>query len=107
MLEITKKSSVDFTSKLTFLFWLGFFIYTISYTFPGDLVIGVKYFQVLQVVGIAMFFSSGIFLIKWEIPSNYLKTIYVLFCVWSVITVIRGLYWDFDYIKSLFFDPLF
>lgn len=87
-------------------FWVGFLIYTISFCIPG-VYFSLKYIQPLQILGISLFIPSGFYLIRWSFDSNYLKVLFLLYISWSILTVIRGLSADYEFLKTMLFDAPF
>jgi hypothetical protein len=90
------------------LFWFGFLLYTIGSAFPGipGIYISLKYFQLIQIVGIIFFLPSAIFLVKWQIESVYLRIVFAFYILWSLVTIARGFSFNMYILKSqLFYAP--
>jgi len=92
------KSSL-LTSVAWNFFWLGFLIYTISYSHPSDYN-EIKYYQAIQIVAILIFVPAAIYLIRWSFENVYLKVIFLFYLLWSFFTIFRGFQFDFDSIKA-------
>lgn len=108
--EITLNN--NFTAKIknnANYFWLGFVIYTISYsvyiTFEdsGYFII----FGSLQSLGIVLMVLSSIGLIRWKFNSDYLKVTFSIYMFWMITIVMRGFLFDFQFIKDMLFNPIF
>lgn len=101
-----KEPDAKRTSVAWNFFWTGFLIYTISFSVPG-VYFSLKYVQPLQLVGIALFIPSGFYLIRWSFESIYLKVLFLIYIFWSIVTVIRGLSGDYEFLKTMLFDAPF
>ena len=87
------------------LFWMGLILYTLSYSLAATLVyIKITQLQALQFIGVAMFVYAAINLLKFKIQNAYLKAVYIMLCLWSVGVMMRGITFDFAYLKELIFD---
>lgn len=104
--NLYKPESDNYSSVAWNLFWIGFLLYTISYSFPG-LNISLKYFQGVQIAGIILFVPSGFYLIRWRFENVYLKVIFLIYLIWSVITILRGFPLDYNFFKTIFFNAAF
>ncbi len=96
-LEVSKKK----TGKAWNQFWLGFMIYTISYTLiqTGVVLSKIVYFQLL---GVILFTIPATRLIKFEIKNQYLKNVYTIYLLWLLFVVLRG----FSIKKEYLFNTL-
>jgi len=94
------------TSVAWKLFWTGFVIYTISYAFPG-VDMPIKYLQAGQIIGIILFLPSGFYLIHWSFENTYLKVLFLVYGLWSFLTIFRGFIFTYDFLKSVFFYAAF
>jgi len=87
------------------LFWVGFSLYTIGFTLATTQISVVKLFIMIQFLGLGLFLFSSIKLFNFKFSSIYLKALYTLFCVWSFIVVLRGLSFNYDFLKETFTNP--
>lgn len=72
--------------------------------------------QLIQIAGLGIFFFFSTFLIKFQIKNNYLKLLFISYCIWALITIIRGIHFNVtdlgyfllsaDYGGILYFSPL-
>lgn len=100
------KSGDKRTSVAWNFFWVGFLIYTISFCIPG-VYFSLKYIQPLQIIGMSLFIPSGFYLIRWSFESSYLKVLFLLYISWSILTILRGLSADYEFLKTMLFDAPF
>lgn len=92
-------------SRFLNLFWAGFLTYTIGFTIGTTGVMSLAAAQLLQVVGLVLFIPSSFAIIKFKLDSNYLKIIYPLYLIWMLVTVWRGLSFDYASLKTTLFEP--
>jgi len=90
--------------QLLNLFWFGFILYTLSYTLSTTQSVNFIVCQSLQLVGIFIFIISSAFLIKIRFQNNYLKVLYPLYLIWLVVVIVRGISFEYDFIKIMLFD---
>jgi hypothetical protein len=87
-------------------FWIGFILYTLGYTFSS---VDVTYLvcQPMQILGMALFVGSSVFLVHFRFENKYLRFIYILYLVWLVTIVVRGFEFRLSYVEfSLYQDYL-
>lgn len=95
------------TNKVLSLFWIGYTIYVISYSFPASSKLSYFICQGFQILGIILFVISSINLIQWKFYNNYLRIIFSIFCLWSFIVIVRGFRFEYEFIKNLFLSGWF
>src|SRR5690606_4419088 len=93
------------------LFWIGFILYTASWTLSKSTQVNYIICQIFQIAGIIIFIPTCIKLIKFRFSNEYQKILFVLVLSWSSLTFIRG-FFDIndnvtDFVKLIFFDPWF
>jgi hypothetical protein len=90
-------------------FWIGFIIYTLSYTLSATGYVNYLLFQGFQIIGLILIFFSLLSLIQFKIDDTYFKFIYSIYCVWLFFLVLKGarLLFDYDYLKTFLFDPTY
>ncbi len=90
-------------------FGYGIIIYTMGYipTMSAVKAIEATTLQGIQLVGLVLLVTGAIGLIKLKFDDKYLETVFKIILIYGVITVIRGLKSDFNYIKSILFDPIY
>jgi hypothetical protein len=89
------------------LFWLGFIIYSASYTISSTDQVNYIVCNVFQVIGMMLFIPSAAVLIHLRIENSYLKVVYFLYCIWLISILFRGIEFDYISVKTLLFDPNF
>ena len=88
------------------IYWIGFSIYTISFIFSSIMVQpNFKLLNGLQVVGLLLFLYGALRIIDYKIKNNYLKKIYIIFLFWAIITIVRGLSLNYEFLKKTLLDP--
>jgi hypothetical protein len=93
--------------KVLNLFWIGYTIYVVSYSFPASSKLGYFISQGLQIIGFLIFVIASINIIQWKFSNNYLRIVFSVYCLWSFITLARGFKFEYDFIKSLFLSAWF
>jgi hypothetical protein len=91
------------------LFWYGFFIYTLSFviSITDNPYLTGAVCQGIQTVGLAMIIMGSVSMMKFKFDNKYLKNVFTIFLLFSLITVARGLKYDFKSIKQMLFDISF
>jgi len=89
------------------LFWFGFVLYTSSYTISTTGMVNYDVCQVFQILGILIFIPTGIYLIDYTIKNRYLQGLYILYLIWLLVTVIRGVEFNYNSLKFMLFDAWF
>lgn len=93
--------------ELLNLLWIGFLVYTFSYTLSTTTYVNYIICQVFQIVGLLMFFPSFFYLIKFEIKNAYLQVLFTLYLVWIAFIFIRGFTTGYDQFKFMLFNAWF
>jgi hypothetical protein len=90
-------------------FWLGFIIYTVSYTFSGITFINGKIFQLLQIIGLMLMISGAVKIIRFKIENKYLLFVYFIYCCWLCLIILKGAgsLSDKTYLVNFFLDPAY
>jgi hypothetical protein len=88
------------------LFWLGFFIYTLSFVqISGLLNPNYKFFNLLQVLSLSILVYSFVRSSSFDFEDIYLKNLFIFYCLWILIIIIRGISFDYTFLKKMLFDP--
>lgn len=93
--------------ELVNLMWIGFILYTLSYTLSTTTYVNPIICQVLQIIGLLVFIPSFFTLLKFRLTNKYLCFIFTLYLVWVAYIVIRGLPTNVSEIKFAIFDAWF
>lgn len=88
-------------------FWLGFTIYTLSYTLSKTTYANYVVCELIQSVGIVIFLSAAISLIQLSFESNYFKFLFLIYCIWLFGIILRGVTFDYVSLKIMLFDAWF
>jgi len=86
------------------IFWLGFSIYTLSYTLGTTGHVNYVICQAIQLLGLAIFLYPCISLIRFKIENKYLKTIFFLYIFWQLSVICRGFQTNYTSVKTMLFD---
>ncbi len=86
------------------LFWIGFIIYTLGFTFLVTTLANYILCEAVQTIGIVIFFIATIYIIQFKFENNYLKFIYILYVSWLFTVMLRGFVFDYDFLKEMLFD---
>lgn len=95
------------TGKALNIFWIGFVIYSASFALSTTTTVNYILCQVLQVFGLFLFVPTAVKLIRWKYDSSYLMIIYVIYCLWLLIVIIRGFVFNYSSLKFMLFDAEF
>jgi hypothetical protein len=87
------------------LFWIGFIIYTLSFTLSQTTVVNITICQAIQLVGLALVIPNALSIASFKFESQYLKAIFFIFCCWSLTILLRGFIFNYDFLKRMVFDP--
>lgn len=87
------------------LVWLGFILYSISYIATIPTQNNIKIFQGIQILGLLIFIAALVSVLNISIENKYLKLILPIYFAWLLIVVLRGLSYDYDFVKKFFLDP--
>ena len=92
------------TNKALNLFWIGFIIYSVSYTLMISGNDSSKISSYLQLIGVVIFVIPAIRLIRFKIENKYLKVIYVIYCGWLFLIITRGFVFEKEFLLITFVD---
>ncbi|MFI5185152.1 MAG: hypothetical protein ACHQF0_00340 [Chitinophagales bacterium] len=85
-------------------FWVGFLIYMLSFMLSRTGLLPSTIFQGFQIIGFVSFLGAALYLIKVNVSDVYLKVIFFIYLVWSVIVIIRGFSFDYEQLKRALFN---
>lgn len=83
------------------IFWIGFILYTASYLFKGYGNISFKPLELLQLIGLSLFVTKGASLLNTKTKSDYLGAIFIIYMLWSVTVIWRGIQLNYDSVKNM------
>jgi hypothetical protein len=92
------------TSRLLNFFWAGFVIYSAGFALSTTDSVSYILCQILEILGILIFFPSAVMLIHFKIDNKWLKAIFILYCLWLLSVILRGFVFDYTIIKLLLFN---
>ena len=102
--SILKLNFKDQTSKTLDYFWIGFTLYTVAFALSTSTTVNYTFCQFFQLIGIFLFVTSAIKLIKWKFNNDYIKVLFILYCSWQLTIIARGFIFDYNNIKVMLFD---
>jgi len=85
-------------------FWLGFIIYIVNYVFSATGKLNYIVCQAFQSLGIILIVFASIYLIKFRFINKYLQTVFIIYCAWLILIILRGFSFDYVFIKQMLFD---
>jgi len=88
------------------LFWLGFMIYIVSYAVSSTNQVSFIIVNLFQVFGLGLLFPSAALLMKFKIENSYLKILFIIYILWLITVVFRGIKFDYDSMKQMLFNPM-
>lgn len=88
-------------------FWLGFAIYTVAQVLYSIAESNFAFFQMVQLLGIMLFLPAAVFQMKWNLESQYLQLIFILYSLWVCYLLLSGLpdLKNPTFLKKFLFNP--
>lgn len=86
------------------IFWSGFLIYTISYAFSQSHLLNNKVCHALQLFGLLLIIYAAIHLIRFKFANKYLRIVFIIYCLWLLIVILRGFSLDRVFLQNMLFD---
>ncbi len=83
---------------------MGFILYTAGFTISQSWSVNFAVCQGVQVVGVILILFSALSLIEKKVGSKYLSVLVVLYALWSLGIITRGLSFNYNTLKLLLFD---
>lgn len=102
--NILKSYSKKHTEKALNFFWMGFLVYSASFALSTTTTLDYIICQMFQVIGIAIFVPAAMKLIEWKFTNSYLQTLFIIYCIWQLSVIVRGIDLNYSNIKVLLFD---
>ncbi|MDP4222857.1 MAG: hypothetical protein Q8868_06030 [Bacteroidota bacterium] len=87
------------------LLWLGFIIYIASFVIASTDSVNYVVCNIFQILGIALMLPSAVILFNTKIENGYLRIVFFIYILWLLAAVIRGIKFDYEFLKLLLFDP--
>ena len=89
------------------LFGTGFIIYTVASIISGTPNPHFIICQLLQTLSLFLIIPAAINLVRFEIQNQQLKLLFVIYCLWSLLIILRGFQFNYSSLKIMLFDALF
>jgi len=115
-MQVLKERFIDnllyihkFEINYTNFFWLGYIVYSVSYTFISTGYVSFTLFQMLQGIGIVVMILSAFKLLEFNIDNQYLKGVFSLFMGWIFIMILSGynLFSNYDFLKKFLLNQTY
>lgn len=85
-------------------FWIGFIVYALSFTLSKTGSLNMIIWQAIQSIGLVIIFYTSYYLIKPKVPNKSLQTLFIIYCVWLLLIILRGFSLNYVFLKDMFFD---
>lgn len=90
--------------KLLNYFWIGFLVYAFSFSLSKTGTLNMIIWQAFQSIGLMIIFYTSYYLIKPKVPNRSLQTVFIIYCVWLLLIILRGFSLDYVFLKDMLFD---
>ena len=60
--------------------------------------------KLIEIIGLVLFLPTGIFLTKFRIKNSYLRAIFILYCLWLLSVISRGIHFDYVSLNLMLSD---
>lgn len=85
-------------------FWIGFIIYTSAYTISTSNLVNYPVCNLFQILGLMILIPSAFLLFRLKFDNEYLKVVFLLYCIWQIVVILRGFIFSYEYVKQLIFN---
>lgn len=85
-------------------FWIGFLVYAFSFSLSKTGSLNMIIWQAIQSIGLVIIFYTSYYLIKPKVPNRSLQTVFIIYCVWLLLIILRGFSLNYVFLKDMFFD---
>src|SRR4051812_13533894 len=89
------------------IFWTGFLIYTLSFTLSQSTHVNYIICEIFQLVGLGLLIPTMFNIVRFKFENAYSQFLFILFCLWSIIIIVRGFNFNTDFLKQMLFDADF
>ncbi|MEO8720429.1 MAG: hypothetical protein ABI372_04940 [Ginsengibacter sp.] len=89
------------------IFWAGIIIYTLAYVIKTNPHFNLKIGELIQFIGLILFLPAGIYLTELKIKNRYLAFIFVIYLIWSVAIISRGIHFNYHSVKEMLIEANF
>lgn len=89
------------------LFWVGFLLYTIGYGVAQTTYVNWIVCQAFQSLGLALFWVGLFPQLRFAFDSLYLRILFIVYFLWLMVVILRGISFEYDFIKVMLFDAWF
>jgi hypothetical protein len=102
----TADSKPDFKQDRAFnFFWIGYSVYILSWTITTTSYVNFILYQSIQLLGFALFLPSAIYLMRWQFENTFLRVIFQLYVLWTILVLLRGFSFNYQFVKYQILDP--
>lgn len=85
-------------------FWAGFILYTAAFTISTSSMVNYTICNILQIIGLFVLIPSAMLLFRLRFDNDYLKIVFLIYCVWQIAVIVRGFIFSYEYVKQLIFN---
>lgn len=103
----TKDSEELKQSRPVNIFYVGFIISSVAYTFVATGHVSYIISQLFQSIGLVAMIYSAISLISFKFTNKYLQFLFIVFILWQITIILRGFKFNYTYLKTVLFDADF
>jgi hypothetical protein len=89
--------------KRNYLFWSGIIIYSAAFTFSYTGILNDNVWNLIQAIGLLLSIPAAANLFRFKIDNAYLRFVFILYCVWIIFVVARGLS-NYSFLRNMLFD---
>lgn len=88
-------------------FWLGFIAYSVGFALTSTPIVSKSICQLIQAIGLVAAAPSAVLLLREHPGTPYLKSLLIPYLLWAAIIIVRGWYFEYEYIKLMLFNGWF
>lgn len=89
------------------IFWAGFVIYSASFALSTTTIVNYILCQLFQIFGLILIVASSVKVLLWKFDNTYLRTFFIIYCLWLLSVIFRGFIFDYSSLKFMLFDAEF
>lgn len=82
------------------IFWAGFIFYSIAFALHS---LSNSFYRI-EALALVIMVVGAVGIVQFRIENQYLKTVYILYCLWVFTVIVRGFHFTTEYLYSYIFD---
>jgi hypothetical protein len=95
----------DYEIRSLNFFWIGFLIYTLSFSIAITSYVNFIVCNAFQVIGLALLIPFSVNLIRFKFDSVYVSIVFIIMIGWFFFIIVRGFQLNYQFIKNLLVNP--